>query len=778
MSAFGSYAGKTEIDFTEIPNGLFLITGDTGAGKTTVFDAITYALYDRTSGGTRDGNMMRSQYAGEETSTYVEYTFLYQKKEYKIRRNPEYLRLGKRRYADGSPRYVKETPKVELTLPDGSIFKGKKRETDQKISEIIGLDADQFTQISMIAQGEFLKLLLAESRERKKIFSRIFQTRFYYRIQEELKKLPGKPGVYIMHDAKDTIIYVGKAISLKNRVRQYFQSSRNLGIKKEQMVQQIARFEYIITDSELEALVLECNLIKEHRPKYNTMLKDDKTYPWIVVRREPFPRVQSTRILNRNGSQYFGPYGSVMMQRSILEFIREVIPLRTCSLNLSPAAIAKGRYSVCLQYHLGNCKGPCVGAQSEEEYDALVDMTVSILKGDLRPVRTYLEKEMEAAARNLKFEVAQRYKTRLDALDNYSSKSVIVSARIVDVDVFSLLVDDDVAYCNFLRIRHGSVVGVYTIRLTTGIDTDPAQMLTLAIQHIAETIAGTLAKEVIVPYLPSAAQLFDGVTFTVPKRGEKLDLLEFSLKSARIYRAEQLKNLEIKNPERHTERLMATMQKELHLDRPPRHIECFDNSNLQGTNPVASCVVFRDGKPSRKEYRHFNIKTVIGADDFASMREIVFRRYSRLIAEGAELPDLIIVDGGKGQLSSAYAVLCELGIEKQVPIVGLAKRIEEIFFPGDPMPYYLSRTGEPLKVVCHIRDEAHRFGITFHRQKRSKAFIHSELENIEGVGPKTIELLLRHFRTVEKIRTAPAEELSALVGPAKAARLLVHFGRQ
>ena len=285
-------------------------------------------------------------------------------------------------------------------------------------------------------------------------------------------------------------------------------------------------------------------------------------------------------------------------------------------------------------------------------------------------------------------------------------------------------------------------------------------------------------KEVIVPYLPSAAQLFDGVTFTVPKRGEKLDLLEFSLKSARIYRAEQLKNLEIKNPERHTERLMATMQKELHLDRPPRHIECFDNSNLQGTNPVASCVVFRDGKPSRKEYRHFNIKTVIGADDFASMREIVFRRYSRLIAEGAELPDLIIVDGGKGQLSSAYAVLCELGIEKQVPIVGLAKRIEEIFFPGDPMPYYLSRTGEPLKVVCHIRDEAHRFGITFHRQKRSKAFIHSELENIEGVGPKTIELLLRHFRTVEKIRTAPAEELSALVGPAKAARLLVHFGRQ
>ena len=716
-----------------------------------------------------------------------------------------------------------------------------------------------------------------------------------YGLKEQVALLPLSPGVYQFLDKNGTIIYVGKAKSLRKRVSSYFMQNKEHSAKVQVLVRQIAAIRHIVVDTETDALLLENSLIKTLQPRYNILLKDDKTYPWIVVRREPFPRVQSTRILNRDGSQYFGPYGSVMMQRSILEFIREVIPLRTCSLNLSPTAIAKGRYSVCLQYHLGNCKGPCVGAQSEEEYDALVDMTVSILKGDLRPVRTYLEKEMEAAAQNLKFEVAQRYKTRLDALDNYSSKSVIVSARIVNVDVFSLLVDDDVAYCNFLRIRHGSVVGVYTIRLTTGIDTDPAQMLTLAIQHIAETIAGTLAKEVIVPYLPSAAQLFDGVTFTVPKRGEKLDLLEFSLKSARIYRAEQLKNLEIKNPERHTERLMATMQKELHLDRPPRHIECFDNSNLQGTNPVASCVVFRDGKPSRKEYRHFNIKTVIGADDFASMREIVFRRYSRLIAEGAELPDLIIVDGGKGQLSSAYAVLCELGIEKQVPIVGLAKRIEEIFFPGDPMPYYLSRTGEPLKVVCHIRDEAHRFrdgkpsrkeyrhfniktvigaddfasmreivfrrysrliaegaelpdliivdggkgqlssayavlcelgiekqvpivglakrieeiffpgdpmpyylsrtgeplkvvchirdeahrfGITFHRQKRSKGFIHSELENIEGVGPKTIELLLRHFRTVEKIRTAPAEELSALVGPAKAARLLVHFGRQ
>ena len=598
-----------------------------------------------------------------------------------------------------------------------------------------------------------------------------------YGLKEQVALLPLSPGVYQFLDKNGAIIYVGKAKSLRKRVSSYFMQNKEHSAKVQVLVRQIAAIRHIVVDTETDALLLENSLIKTLQPRYNILLKDDKTYPWIVVRREPFPRVQSTRILNRDGSQYFGPYGSVMMQRSILEFIREVIPLRTCSLNLSPAAIAKGRYSVCLQYHLGNCKGPCVGAQSEEEYDALVDMTVSILKGDLRPVRTYLEKEMEAAARNLKFEVAQRYKTRLDALDNYSSKSVIVSARIVDVDVFSLLVDDDVAYCNFLRIRHGSVVGVYTIRLTTGIDTDPAQMLTLAIQHIAETIAGTLAKEVIVPYLPSAAQLFDGVTFTVPKRGEKLDLLEFSLKSARIYRAEQLKNLEIKNPERHTERLMAAMQKELHLDRPPRHIECFDNSNLQGTNPVASCVVFRDGKPSRKEYRHFNIKTVEGPDDYASMREVVYRRYSRLQAEGAELPDLIIADGGKGQVGIIHEVLEALGLD--IPIAGLAKddrhRTAELYCGYPPLLVGLRPTSPLFHFLASIQDEVHRFAITFHRQKRSKEFIHSELEQIEGVGAKTVSTLLAHFRSVAKVRAANIGELSALVGSARAQRIYSFF---
>ena len=596
------------------------------------------------------------------------------------------------------------------------------------------------------------------------------------RIKRELEAVPTEPGVYLWKDAGGEVIYVGKAKSLRKRVSSYFMQNKEHPPKVRVLVRQIAEIRHIVVDSETDALLLENSLIKELQPRYNILLKDDKTYPWIVVRRENFPRIQSTRQLQRDGSQYFGPYSSVTMQHSILEFIREVIPLRTCSLNLAPEAIARGRYTVCLQYHLGNCKGPCIGAQSAEEYRQLLDMAVSVLKGDLRPVRAYLEGEMRRAAEALQFETAQRYKSRLAALENYSARSVIVSARIVDVDVFSLVEDDDAAYCNFLRIRNGSITAVSTVRLTPGVDTDRAQMLTLAIQHVVEQIAGgELAREVIVPFLPSATMLFDGVTFTVPRRGEKLDLLAFSERSARIYRAEQLKNMEIKNPERHTERLMNAMQKELRLPRQPRHIECFDNSNLQGTNPVASCVVFRDGRPSRKEYRHFNIKTVVGADDFASMREIVFRRYTRLMAEGQELPDLVIVDGGKGQLSNAYAVLCELGLEKQVPIVGLAKRLEEIYYPGDPMPYYLSRTGEPLKVVCHIRDEAHRFGITFHRQKRSNDFLRSELKGIAGIGPRTVETLLGHFRTVARIRNASDEELIELIGAARTQRLRKHF---
>lgn len=589
-------------------------------------------------------------------------------------------------------------------------------------------------------------------------------------LKEQVALLPLDPGVYQFVDSSGTIIYVGKAKSLRKRVSSYFVQSKEHSAKVKVMVRHIVEIRHIVVESENDALLLENSLIKSLQPRYNILLKDDKSYPWIVVRNELFPRIESTRNLLRDGSQYFGPYSSVAMQRAVLEFIREVIPLRTCNQRFDLEKINRGDYSSCLQYHLGNCKAPCLGAITEKPYGELVEMAISVLKGDLRPVRTHLEREMMRAAEELRFEQAHRYKQRLEALENYRSRSVIVSARIVDIDIFSLLKDesDDTAYCNFVRIRNGSVTGVYTVRLTAGAESNESEMLTLGIQHIVENIAGKLSREVIVPFMPSAAILFDGVTFTIPKRGEKVDLLNFSLKSARIYRAEQLKKLEIKNPERHTDRLMEAMRRELHLERAPRHIECFDNSNLQGTNPVASCVVFRDGKPSRKEYRHFNIKTVVGADDFASMREIVSRRYSRLIAEGAELPDLIIVDGGKGQLSSAYGVLCELGIEKKVPIVGLAKRIEEIFFPHDPMPYYLSRTGEPLKVVCHIRDEAHRFGITFHRQKRSKAFIHSGLEDIRGLGEKSISALLKHFRTISRLREADEAQIAEVIGASRA----------
>ena len=597
-------------------------------------------------------------------------------------------------------------------------------------------------------------------------------------LREQVALLPLSPGVYQFLDRSGTIIYVGKAKSLRKRVSSYFVQSKEHSPKVRVLVKQIAAIRHIVVGSETDALLLENSLIKTLQPRYNILLKDDKTYPWIVVRREHFPRVQSTRTLTRDGSQYFGPYGSVMMQHSVLDFIREVVPLRTSKLNLDPGLIARGKYTVCLQYHLGNCKGPCVGRQSEEEYGRLLEMVVSVLKGDLRPVRQYLEGEMVRAAAELKFELAQRYKQRLDALDNYAGKSVIVSAKIVDVDVFSLLPDDDVAWCNFVRIRHGSIVGVSTVKLSTGVGGDERDMLTLAIQHIVEHIAGGgLAREVIVPFLPSTTLLFDGVTFTVPKRGEKLELLEFSQKSARIYRAEQLKNLEIKNPERYADRLMNAMQKELRLDRQPRHIECFDNSNLQGSHPVASCVVFRDGKPSRKEYRHFNIKTVEGPDDYASMREVVFRRYTRLMAEGAELPDLIIADGGKGQMGVIHEVLERLGLD--IPIAGLAKddrhRTAELLCGFPPLLVGIRPTSPLFHFLSQIQEEVHRFAIAFHRQKRSKAFIHSELEQIEGIGDKTVQTLLRHFRTVEKVRAANIEELSALVGPAKAKKIKAFF---
>ena len=591
-------------------------------------------------------------------------------------------------------------------------------------------------------------------------------------LKEQVAMLPMSAGCYLFENSKGEVIYVGKAKHLRNRVRSYFVESRDHSAKVRVMVRQIASMRHIVVDSEMDALLLENSLIKTLQPRYNILLKDDKSYPWIAVTAEAYPRVLSTRQLVRDGSLYYGPYGSISAQRAVLDFIREVLPLRSCRTK----DFSNGKYGPCLQYHLGNCKAPCIGKCSSEEYKGYVDIATSVLKGDLRPVRTYLEGEMMRAAEELRFEVAARYKARLDALERYASRSVIVSAKMGDIDIFSLLVDDDEAYCNFLRVRNGSITAVHTATIAVGVESDEREIMTLGIQHIKENVAGELAREVLVSHMPYE-ELFEGVKFSVPQRGEKHDLLEFSLRSAKSTRAERLKNLEIHNPARHTDRLMEAMRRELRLAKEPRHIECFDNSNLQGTNPVASCVVFRDGKPSRKEYRHFNIKTVVGADDFASMREILTRRYSRLLEEGAELPDLIVVDGGKGQLSSAYAVLQELGIAERVPIVGLAKRLEEVFYPNDPMPYYLSRTGEPLKVICHIRDEAHRFGITHHRNLRSKNFIKTGLEGIEGVGEKSTTALLRHFRTLANIRKASLDEIAEIVGKSKAQKVVEHLSK-
>lgn len=595
-------------------------------------------------------------------------------------------------------------------------------------------------------------------------------------LKEQVAMLPMSAGCYLFENNKGEVIYVGKAKHLRNRVRSYFVESRDHSAKVRVMVRQIASMRHIVVDSEMDALLLENSLIKTLQPRYNILLKDDKSYPWIAVTSEQFARVLSTRQIVRDGSQYYGPYGSISAQRAVLDFIREALPLRSCRQTMTEESVAKGKHAACLQYHLGNCKAPCIGKCSREEYKGYVDIATSVLKGDLRPVRTYLEGEMMHAAEELRFEVAARYKARLDALERYASRSVIVSAKMGDTDIFSLLVDDDEAYCNFLRVRNGSITAVHTATIAVGVESDEREIMTLGIQYIKENIAGNLAREVLVSHLPYE-ELFEGVKFSVPQRGEKHDLLEFSLRSAKSTRAERLKNLEIHNPARHTDRLMEAMRRELRLEKEPRHIECFDNSNLQGTNPVASCVVFRDGKPSRKEYRHFNIKTVVGADDFASMREILTRRYSRLLEEGAELPDLIVVDGGKGQLSSAYAVLQELGIAERVPIVGLAKRLEEVFYPNDPIPYYLSRTGEPLKVICHIRDEAHRFGITHHRNLRSKNFIKTGLEGIEGVGEKSTTALLRHFRTLANIRKASLEEIAEIVGKSKAQKVIEHLSK-
>lgn len=596
-------------------------------------------------------------------------------------------------------------------------------------------------------------------------------------IKQKVALLPLLPGVYQFLNKEGEVIYVGKAKSLKKRVSSYFMEGKDQSPKVKIMVRHITNINHIVTTTEADALLLENNIIKNLQPRYNVMLKDDKTYPWIVIRKESFPRIESTRRVIKDGSRYFGPYSSVMVQKNVLELIRGVYQLRTCSLNLSKQAIEKGKYGVCLEYHIGNCKGPCVGEQTEEDYNRNIEMIIQTLSGDMKSARKYLQERMEQEAAEMRFEQAQLYKKKMELLDGYISKSIIVSNSIEDIDVFSMIKDVDAAYCNFVRIVGGAVVNSFTAQFTLGIEEDDKTILTRAIKEISDKISGPLAREVIVPFFPEES-LFTEIKFIVPKRGDKVKLLEFSQRNARMYRAERLKNIEIKDPARHTERILEAMRRELRLEKPPKHIECFDNSNLQGTNPVAACVVFRDAKPAKKEYRHFNIKTVIGPNDFASMREIIYRRYKRLLDEGEELPDLIVVDGGKGQLSSAYAVLEQLGLEKTIPIIGLAERIDEVFYPKDPMPYYLERTGEPLRVIRHLRDEAHRFGITFHRKKRSQDFIKSELEAIVGLGEISRVKLLKKFKTVSAIKKASTEQLKEVVGQTKAEIIKKYFEKE
>lgn len=594
------------------------------------------------------------------------------------------------------------------------------------------------------------------------------------RLKDDVSLLPEEPGVYRFYNSDDVVIYVGKAKNLKKRVSSYFLAKNASERKVMALVKNIERIEHIVVQSESDALLLENNMIKSLQPKYNILLKDDKTYPWIVIRSESFARIMPTRTVEKNGSKYFGPYTSVTMQRHILELVRKLYYIRTCSLALNETSIKSGKFQKCLEYHLGNCKAPCEGLVSMAEYNGGVKMAEEILKGNLSEAREYLRGEMMKSAEILRFEEAQQFKVRLEKLDNYTSKSVIVSPQHSDLDVFSLLVDDYTAYCNYLHIQKGAVINSYTIEMKLRLEENPTDILTYAIMQIMDKLDRRLAREVVVSIMPDET-FFTGVTFTVPQRGDKVKLLELSEKNTKFHRLERLKQIEKRNPETHTLNLMEKMRKELRIDNLPTHIECFDNSNIQGSYPVSACVVFRDGKPSKREYRHYNIKTVTGIDDFASMRETVLRRYTKLIEDGASLPQLIVIDGGKGQLSFAYSVLEELGIEDKIKIVGLAKRFEEIYFPNDPHPLCLDKSGETLRVLMHIRNEAHRFGITFHRDKRSKGFIKSELEEIAGIGKLTIKKLLTHFKSVNKIKSATFDEISAVVGEKRANDIINHF---
>jgi excinuclease ABC subunit C len=583
----------------------------------------------------------------------------------------------------------------------------------------------------------------------------------------QIQTLPDSPGVYQYYDKDDKILYVGKAKNLKKRVSSYFNKIHDTA-KTNVLVKKIVTIKHIVVPTETDALLLENNLIKTLQPRYNVLLRDDKSYPWLCIKKEPFSRIFATRRMVKDGSEYFGPYTSFKTVNTILELIKELYPLRTCNYDLSKSNIDSYKFKVCLEYHIGNCKGPCEGYESLENYQKQVDAIREILKGNFKESMKDFKRVMMELAQNMHFEEAQKIKEKMEVLENYQSRSTIVNPKITNIDVFSIVSDESAAYVNFLQISHGSIIRSHTMEIKKKLEETDAELLELAIIELRERFQ-LLSREVIVPFM---VDLGEHLKVTVPQLGDKKQILDLSIRNAKFYRIEQLKQLQIVDPDRHTNRIMAQMQKDLRLSFEPRHIECFDNSNIQGTNPVAACVVFKDGKPSKKDYRHFNIKTVVGPDDFASMTEVVYRRYKRLVDENQPLPQLIIIDGGKGQLSAALKSIDDLGLRGKIAIIGIAKRLEELFYPGDSIPLYLDKKSETLKIIQQLRNEAHRFGITHHRDQRSKAALNSSIESIPGIGEKTMLALIQHFKSVKRLKLATEKEISEVVGVSKAKKIV------
>ena len=589
-------------------------------------------------------------------------------------------------------------------------------------------------------------------------------------LELQLKTLPNSPGVYQYFDKEDVIIYVGKAKNLKKRVASYFTKTHENG-KTRILVKKIVRIKHIVVNTETDALLLENNLIKKYKPRYNVLLKDDKSYPWLCIKKERFPRIFMTRRVIKDGSEYFGPYTSVKTVRVLLDLIKELYQLRTCNHDLSPKNISEGKYKVCLEYHLKNCRGGCEALETERQYNESIKEIRNIIKGNFKESLEKFNEMMMKFASNMEFEEAQKIKEKLELLSNYQAKSTIINPSINNVDVFSIISDETHGYANFLKISNGSIIQSHTTEIKKKLDESDKELLELFIVEIRQRF-DSQSPEI---YVPFKVDLGDNLKVTIPKLGDKKRIVELSERNAKYYRMEQFKQIKIVDPDRHVKRIMSQMKKDLRLKEEPKHIECFDNSNIQGTNPVAACVVFRDGKPSKKEYRHYNIKTVVGPDDFASMEEVVFRRYKRLLEEDASLPQLIIIDGGKGQLSSALKSLDILGLRGKIAIIGIAKRLEEIYYPDDPIPLYLDKKSETLKITQYLRNEAHRFGITFHRNKRSKSAIQSELEQIPDVGKQTITTLLRKFKSAKRVKEASFEEIKEAIGNARAMKVHQYY---